>query len=93
VCPSGTLMIDTTIYRRMDYAEEIGLKSTADNIVYSPVGEKKALTKENVGLVSLSSGLMYYGVGYIRYDYDDEEIALGSLSAGFEYQQSGTSPV
>jgi hypothetical protein len=36
---------------------------------------------------------MYYGVGYIRYDYDDEEIALGSLSAGFEYQQSGTSPV
>lgn len=93
VCPSGTLMIDTTVYRRMDYAEEAGMKCTSANLVFSPVLEKKVIVKEGVGLGSLTSGLMYYGTGNIDYDYADEQIAMGSLTSGFEYRQSGTSPV
>ncbi|MER2143487.1 MAG: hypothetical protein ABS888_06795, partial [Eubacteriales bacterium] len=65
VCPSGTLMIDTTVYRRMDYSEEVGMRSTGANLVFSPVVEKKVLVKESIGLESLSSGMMYYGTGYI----------------------------
>ena len=93
VCPSGTLMIDTTIYRRMDYSEEVVMRSTAANLVFSPVVEKKVLVKESIGLESLSSGMMYYGTGYINYKYDEEKVVMGSLSSGFEYRQSGTSPV
>ena len=93
VCPSGTLMIDTTVYRRMDYSEEVGMRSTGANLVFSPVVEKKVLVKESIGLESLSSGMMYYGTGYIHYEYDEEKVVMGSLSSGFEYRQSGTSPV
>ena len=93
VCPSGTLMIDTTVYRRMDYSEEVGMKSTGANLVFSTVVEKKVLVKESIGLESLSSGMMYYGTGYIHYEYDEEKVVMGSLSSGFEYRQSGTSPV
>ena len=93
VCPSGTLMIDTTVYRRMDYSEEVGMRSTGANLVFSPVVEKKVVAKESIGLESLSSGMMYYGTGYIHYEYDEEKVVMGSLSSGFEYRQSGTSPV
>ena len=37
--------------------------------------------------------MMYYGTGYINYEYDEEKVVMGSLSSGFEYRQSGTSPV
>ena len=93
VSPSETLTIDTTIYRRMQMEENIGIRSTGIGLRYSPIRERRQAMKETVTFTSLSSGLHYAHVREHPYEPETEIVMIGSLTSGIEYKQTGESPV
>ena len=93
VSPSETLTIDTTIYRRMQMEEKIGIRSTGIGLRYSPIRERRQAMKETVTFTSLSSGLHYAHVREHPYEPETEIVMIGSLTSGIEYKQTGESPV
>ena len=93
VSPSETLTIDTTIYRRMQMEENIGIRSTGIGLQYSPIRERRQAMKETVTFTSLSSGLHYAHVREHPYEPETEIVMIGSLTSGIEYKQTGESPV
>ena len=93
VSPSETLTIDTTIYRRMQMEENIGIRSIDIGLRYSPIRERRQAMKETVTFTSLSSGLHYAHVREHPYEPETEIVMIGSLTSGIEYKQTGESPV
>ena len=93
VSPSETLTIDTTIYRRMQMEENIGIRSTGIGLRYSPIRERRQAMKETVTFTSLSSGLHYAHVREHPDELETEIVMIGSLTSGIEYKQTGESPV
>ena len=93
MCPPGTLTIDTTVYRRMNLQEQIGITSTGHNLRYSPIVDRRCSLKEKVSLTSSLLSLRYSKVGNILYEAKTESVSLGLLTNGIEYKQTGASPV
>lgn len=93
VAPAATLTIDTTVYRRMGYPEQPGIASTAHNLRYLPILERRGALKETAAILFSASNLRYSHVGEKRYGHKTEIVTMGLQDGGIEYKQTGESPV
>jgi len=93
VCPAYTAVIDDTVYRRMDVADEVAIRSVSGGIAYIPVGEKRSTLKETVTLASGTHGIVYTRIREHVYEPETEIVTLAALTDGMVYKQTGTSPI
>ena len=92
VFPAYTGVVDTTIYRRMDYDESMELKTTAANISYLPVLPKSINYDETLDVAIKSAEISYVPVIYRTIEQATEKIAL-DVTTEIIYTQVGTSPI